>query len=226
MQVELLKAGAKYLGKLAQKGLDISVRQDFDLIPEAAKSAGREYQLPTFQIDRVDHTRATTFWVFLNKGGVSVGSAAAIRQDLNGEPAGEFLKRTAKHQYPNPNGHTLLRVSEAMSTKMTGSLAYIGELAIAQQEKGDREALACFMRLVQILALSEWNVDWTYAFVPQRHLNANLDKVYGFTQRIPHAQSWGEPVPEKRANSEWWVGAPRAELVELFKAEALLEDIL
>ncbi len=226
MQVDLLKAGAKYLTMLGEKGLDISVRQDFDSIPDAARAAGRDYQLPTFQIDRTDHTRASTFWVFLNHGDVSVGSAAAIRQDLKGENVADYLMRTARHQYPNPSGAAISRVSEALSDKMTGSLAYIGELAIAQQAKGDRVALACFMRLVQILAISEWDIDWTYAFIPHRHLNANLDKLYGFTQRLPAAQSWVEPVPEKRSSTEWWVGAPRAELIEFLRADARLENIL
>ncbi len=226
MQVDLLKAGAKYLGLLGEKGLDISVCQDFESIPEAARAAGRDYQLPTFQIDRADHTRGSTFWVFLNKGGESIGSAAAIRQDLKGESIGEYLTRTNKNQFPREDGHTIQRVSDALSAKMSGSLAYIGELAIAQKAKGDRRSLACFMRLVQILALSEWDVDWTYAFIPHRHLKTNLDQLYGFTQRLPNAQTWAEPAPAKRASSEWWVGAPKAELMEFFAAEVRSSDIL
>lgn len=226
MQVDVLKAGAKYLSMLAKKEMDILVSQDFEGIPEAAKAAGRDYQLPTFRIERADHTRGSTFWVFLSKEGENVGSAAAIRQELKGERAGDFLARTAKHQYPNGTGQTVSRVSDVLSEKMTGSLAYIGELAIARKAKGDREALACFMRLVQILAISEWDVDWTYAFIPHRHMRANLDQLYGFTQRIPNAQTWVEPAPEKRASSEWWVGAPKAELLELFSAEVRSPDIL
>jgi hypothetical protein len=162
--------------------------------------------------------------MFLQYDGREIASAAAMLQDLSGESAASYLARTAKRQYQSGTGEALVNVSQALDRKMSGRLCYVGELAAA--EKGDRVRLACFMRLVQLAALIRWQADWHYAFVPSRHVNANLDKLYGVTQRIPRAQVWVEPEPEKRASSEWWVGAPREELLEFFHAELHQSEIL
>lgn len=226
MSIELLKVSAKYLGFLTELGCDVVVTQDFEAVPGLAEQAGRSYQLPTFSVDRVDHTRGSCFWVLLYQDGRLIASVAAMLQALGCEPVGDFLRRTARHQFPNKSGEAISAVSQSISEKMSGDIVYIGELAVLEGERGNRSRLACFMRLVQVLSLMKWDCDWTYAFIPHRHLNANLDKLYGFVQRVPSAQTWVEPVPDKRSNMEWWVGASKSDLFAFFEAELSLDDIL
>jgi len=225
-KLDLIKVASKYLEFLNQCGLEVVVEQDFEAVPTLATGTGRHYQLPTFDVTRVDHTHRSAFWLFLKRDDAFIGSAAAILQDLGGENASSFLRRVAKNQYPNPNGPAVSRVAAPLDQKMRGRLAYIGELSFADSDRGSRSTLSAFMRLLQVLALLEWDVDWTYAFIPNRHVNVQLQKLYGFTQFLPNAQHWIDPVPEKRSSSEWWVGAPRDELLWLFNCELKLADIL
>ncbi|MFY0619303.1 MAG: hypothetical protein JXQ88_17660 [Shimia sp.] len=199
---------------------------DFPSIPEIAKETGRGYQLPTFDVARVDHTQRSTFWLFLLKDGQRIGGVAATLQDIGDECASNYLRRVADSQYPNPNGSTLTSVSPIISADMKGKLGYIGELAVHPEHQGDRQSLAAFMRLVQVLALLEWDVDWTYGFIPDRHLKAVLSKQYGFCRFVPLAQTWREPVPEKRSSNEWWVAANKKELLWFFEAECRCANIL
>jgi hypothetical protein len=225
-KLDLIKVASKYLEYLDSQGLEVEAVQDFEAVPTLVQSTGRHYQLPAFDIRRVDHTRRSTFWLFAKRGDVTIGGAAAMLQDLGDEDAGLFLQRIATGQYPNPNGPAISRIAPPIGQKMSGRIAYIGELSFADNSRGSRQTLSAFMRLLQVLDLLEWDVDWTYAFIPDRHVNAQLHKVYGFTQILPNAQTWNVPVPEKRSSEEWWVGAPRSELIWLFNCALGRSDIL
>lgn len=225
-KLDLTKAASKYLAYLDGCGLEVEVTTDFEDVPRRALETDRNYQLPTFDIKRVDHTQGSTFWLFLKRGDQTIAGAAAMLQELGSESSGAFLTRTAKNQYPNPSGVTIRSIAGPVDKKMHGRLAYIGELSFKEESRGSRKTLSAFMRLLQVLTLLEWDVDWTYAFIPDRHANANLHRLYGFTQMLPNAQDWVEPAPEKRSSSEWWVGSPRDELIWMFKCEARLGNIL
>lgn len=229
MQVDLIRTGAKYLAELERQGLQFEVSQDFGRIPKMVEQTGRDYQLPTFCVTRNDHTRGRVFWAFLKdqRSERYIATVAALLQDIGEEPFDEYLHRLANSQYPARSGSTLAHVSTPMVEKIGGNLVYVGELQVAKSHQGRRNLVASFMRLVQILALMEWpQLDWIYAFVQHRHVKTGKDKDFGFLQRLPKAQTWHDPVPEKRASSEWWVGSPRNELLAFFEAEARSADFL
>ena len=223
---DLVKAASKYLNFLSDAGLELEVSTDFENVPTNVRQFGRNHQLPTFAIDRVDHTQGSAFWLFLNEGDERIGGAAAILQDIGRENFGDFLTRVARHQYPMSSGDAVREVAAPLRDKVSGRLAYIGELAIRSDRRGDRKRLSAFMRFLQALILLEWDVDWTYAFIPDRHMRARLDLVYGFTQSLPRAQLWHSPEPELRSSHEWWVGSPRSELEYLLKSELRHPEIL
>lgn len=225
-KLELMKVAAKYLRYLSERGYEVEVCRDFPGIPQAARETGRDYQLPTFDVLRTDHTGKTAFWLFLVSEGARIGGAAAILQDLGDECSADFLRRVADSQYPNENGSTLTEVAQPIGDLMSGRLAYIGELAFRREEQGQHSVLAAFMRLLQVLVLFEWDVDWSYAFIPDRHLRLALNRRYGFTRLLPDAQTWREPVPEKRSSGEWWVAATRKELMYFLGRELHRENIL
>lgn len=214
----LLQVGAKYLDFLADHGLQVSVTTDFETIPDLAKETGRNYQLPTFDIARVDHTEKSAFWIFLHSGDERIASAAALLQDLGSEDARSYLKRVARHQYPHPKGDPISEVAEPLG-EMAGRLAYIGELCIEKSYRGFPRVAGAFIRLLQLTAVAEWDVDWTYAFIPDRHMRAQLSKFYGFSRQVAFAQGWLEPTPNYRSPNEWWCASSRRELNWLFKKE-------
>ncbi len=225
-KLELVQVASKYLTHLSKKGFDVEVENDFPAVPVAARETGRDYQLPSFDVTRVDHTCKSAFWLFLMQGGERVGGVAVMLQDLGDERSTDYLRRVADSQYPNPDGATLLNVAHPIGDQLQGRLAYFGELSFRKSHQGQHSVLSAFMRLLQALALLEWDVDWTYAFIPDRHLRVMLNRRYGFTRMLPCAQRWREPVPEKRSSTEWWVAAPRKELMWFFRAELGSTDIL
>ncbi len=210
---------ARYMAALSGAGYRVDACVDFERIGEIALLTGRDFQMPQFDTVRADLTAGRAFWLFLRSGGEVVGGAAAQLQDLGHEPLDRFLIRTADNQFPRQGGRTLRSVAAPLGA-ISGRVAYVGELRFATSHRGRREVLQNFMRMLQCMFVSEWRVDWSYAFIPDRHMRARLDLVYGFTRSIPAAQVWEEPVPEVRSSSEWFVGASREELDHLFESDA------
>lgn len=206
--------GARFLSGLHDHGYDFEVSQDFTETQRLAEVAGREFQMPTFDPSRVDYTQGHVAWFYLKKEDQLVGTMAVVFQPIKTETLSSFLQRTYSRQFPKPSGTTLSFVSPLLD-RITGDLIYIGELNIQPKHRGNRTVLSCFMRLVMYLCQIEWQPDWVYAFIPERHMRARLDLVYGFARSYPRALRWVEPEPEKRSSQEWFVGADRQELAAI-----------
>lgn len=209
--LERLSLGAKFLEEIERQGFSIKLVDDFEEVARLARAAGRDYQMPTFEIAKSHLTTTSAFWLFLYKDGEPLGTAATILQDLGEEPFDRFLKRTYAYQFPHPSGETILDVAKPVSEMVHGRLAYVGELTFHPSIRGRRSLLGAYAQLLQLTAFMEWDIDWLYAFIGDRHVRARLDLVYGFSVAIPHAQTWNQPEPEVRASSEWFVGANRAQ---------------
>ncbi|KIC35363.1 hypothetical protein [Leisingera sp. ANG-M7] len=225
--LDLGKTLSGYLQALSQAGLQVEMFTDFEKVPETALASGRQFQMPGFAIERADHTENSAFWLFLKDGDSYIGGAASMLQDLGRESLAEYLLRTSRHQFPNDAGGGVESVAEPLAREVRGRLAYVGELTFLPGHRGRRaERLAPFMRIFLILAIQKWDVDWIYAFIPDRHMQARLDLVYGFTRAIPRAQKWRDPEPEVRSSTEWFVGAPRLEMEHMLQSDLAGFDVL
>ncbi|KIC12846.1 hypothetical protein RA19_00075 [Leisingera sp. ANG-M1] len=225
--LDLGKTLAGHLQTLSQAGLQVEMFTDFEKVPETAAQTGRQFQMPGFAIERADHTRNSAFWLFLKDDGSYIGGAAAMLQDLGRETLADYLLRTSRHHFPNGAGGGVESVAEPLAREVSGRLAYIGELNFLPGYRGKRaERLEPFMRIFQVLAIQKWDVDWIYAFIPDRHMQARLDLVYGFSRAIPRAQKWRDPEPEVRSSSEWFVGSSRLEMEHMLQSDLAKFDIL
>lgn len=202
---------ASYLATLRDYGFTIEPVTRFEDVPELAARTGRNFQMPAFSPARADLTETSAFWLFLKLDGEYIGGAAAMLQDIGTERLDAFLRRTMNHHFPHDSGQTIADLGAPLA-EYSGKLAYIGELHFKAGYRGRREVLKCFMRLFHVLTLLEWNQDWVYAFVPERHMIARLDLLYGFARALQAAQIWTEPGPDLRASTEWFVAASRSEL--------------
>lgn len=209
--LDRLSFGSAFLQEIERQGFSIKFETDFDKVPALALRTGRTYQMPTFEIAKSHLTTASAFWLFLYKDDEPVGTAAVVLQDLGAEPFEIFLKRTYAHQFPHPSGTTILEVAPPVAEMISGRLAYVGELNFHPSIRGRRELLGAFAQLLQLTSFMEWDIDWIYAFIGDRHMRARLDLVYGFSVAIPHAQTWNPPDPDVRASSEWFVASNRSQ---------------
>lgn len=221
-----MRVGALYLAQLESAGYGFDVSTDFKSVPEVANLAGRSFQMPTFDPRRIDHTEGTAFWAFLTKDGQPVATVATLKQELGSERFDKFAMRTASAQFCQGERPAIEWIAPELTAMLQGSLAYIGELTVRKDHRGKRSVLKAFMRLVQSLILMEWPVDWTYAFIPSRHVEVGLAPLYGFVRSLPDPQHWVPSVTDLRASSEWFVGSTRGELNHLFLSDLRRNDIL
>lgn len=218
--LDILKLGGRYNDIIEEEGMVVEFFDDYEAVPEIARQTGRSFQMPGLSTTRNDHTQATAFWLFLKSGDEYIGGVAALLQDIGDERFDKFLKRTANNHFPNPSGPTIESIARPLANEVAGKLAYIGELHFKTKNRGQRKVLKAVMRMLQLLVVVKWDVDWIYAFIPNRHMEARLDLVYGFTRSIPDAQIWSDPVPELRSSSEWFVGTTRADLKHMISSGA------
>lgn len=220
----LLRAAAYYINRLAAKGVEVEYFCDFQKLPEVAREVDRAFQQPAFDVTRIDPTVDMAFWLFMVVDGKRIGGVAALKQVLGRESYESYIKRIFQGQYGVGVTPLVLEVAQPLNEKLSGTLAYIGELSVLRSHQNDRERQSLFLRLVQLLALLRWDVDWVYAFMDDRHVKARKDRVYGFTQMLQRPHVWSGVVPENRYKDEWWVGTPRSDLEHIFRAEVLSEE--
>ncbi len=223
---DYILASAEYISALKDKGFTVEQTTDFEAIPEIAKSAGRDFQMPGFNRQRADLTQGQAFWLFLKHDGEYVGSVAAQLQELGSESLGDYLKRTSKYQFPNEAGRALDFIAKPLFQEYTGRFAYMGELNIHRSKRGNRTVLRNYIRLLVSLAVTEWQVDWIYAFVAERHVMAQLNLAYGFARMLPAAQRWTDPEPNMRSSSEWFIASRRDEIDHMIETDLFLRDVL
>lgn len=195
----LIKKAAVHLGKLNEKGFDISTTDD----PEEAKSSMDRLQksdvTPMFSVPRNDFTKDEAIWVFLKKGGKIIGCSAARIYRLKGEAFSSFLSRTTLHQY-GLVAPVFDYVAKPLDEDIAGNVIYLGELQICDESRGDFAALTAFVRLLQALAAMRWNgeFDAMFAFLRREHMK--LARSYGFCTTYEGPLSWRE-LPSGRSNS-------------------------
>jgi hypothetical protein len=210
---------ARCLEEIKAKGYEIELSTDFETVENTAKKAGRRQIMPTFAIAPSHLTKESAFWLFLKKEGEPVAGVAAALQDLGRECLADFLKRTYRHQFPHPTGETILEVAEPLY-EVSGKVVYVGELARHDKDKGSRQVLKAFMRMLQLIIVAKWEFNTVYAFIPERHFEARLDRVYSFCTAVERAQVWNEPAPPARSSDEYFVGSTRTQLANSLRAEA------
>lgn len=219
---EYYLVAANYIATLRDYGFTIEPVTRFEDVPDLAARTGRSFQMPAFSIPRADLTENSAFWLFLKLEGEYIGGAAAMLQNIGSERLDSYLNRTMNHHFPHASGKTIADMAGPLS-EYSGKLAYIGELHFHKSYRGKREVLKSFMRLFHVLTLLEWNQDWIYAFIPERHMMVRLDLVYGFARTLEKAQIWSQPGPELRASCEWFVAASRSELDHMLRRDLQAE---
>lgn len=211
------QVAAKRLAELSAAGFEIEECTDFDAVERLSKAAGRERVMPTFAIAPTHFTERSGFWLFLKRDGKYVAGVAACLQDLGRERLSDYLVRTYRSQFPHSEGETILKVAEPIQ-EYTGRLVYVGELA--RSLKGDRAVLSAFMRVLQLIIVAKWDFEAVYAFIPQRHYDTRLDRLYSFNRTVERAQVWNEPAPNARSSGEYFIASTRVELANSISAEA------
>lgn len=218
-ELDRMAVAAARISMLRNSGYEVEMCTDFEEATKLSLLAGRKNVMPTFAVAPAHLTEGGAFWLFLKSNGEYVAVVAAIFQPLGRENLADFLRRSYRNQFPHPSGETILKVAEPIY-EISGNLVYIGELARREGFKGRRQELAAFMKVLQILIAQKWDFDATYAFIPERHYEARLDRVYSFNETVEHPMTWSEPPPFARSNDEYFLTSTRSQVAHSILIEA------
>ncbi|UWQ30222.1 hypothetical protein [Leisingera sp. M523] len=199
---------ARHLQDIQNLGFDVEAVDDFTAVKQRVRSTGRNRVNPMMDVDRLDFTRKSAFWIFLQKDGVDIGSAGVKCEDLDDESFESYIRRTSRSQYAG-SADLIEAVAPPLSSALAGKLIYIGELEFSSGAKGRRGLLPAFVGYLKALSALKWSdFDWMYAFIPEEHVS--LARHYEFSFHVPRAVTWKSPPPPGRLDSHYVIGLDRA----------------
>lgn len=198
---------AHNVSKLEALGYQIDAVDNFSEIAERVRGTGRVSQTPMMDINRLDFTKNSAFWLFLRKGERDVGAIGAKFVDLGDEEFESYLRRTSQAQYGS-RSDLISSVAPPLKSALKGRLIYIGELEFERKARGGLDVLEAFIGAMKGLCALQWrDFDWMYAYIPEEHLK--LERYYHFSMKIPHAITWKNPPPPGRLNSHYLIAEDR-----------------
>lgn len=196
-----------HLQRIQNLGFDVEPVDDFTSIKRRVRNVGRSHENPMMDVDRLDFTQRTAFWLFLTLDGRDVGSVGVKCEDLVDEKFDLYLRRTSRAQY-GVFEDPIEEVAAPVRASLGGQMIYIGELEFHPEVRGRRGLLPSFIGYLKALSALKWaDFDWMYAFIPERHLL--LAHHYEFSMHIPRAITWKAPPPPGRLNSHYLIGLDR-----------------
>ncbi len=211
----MIRYGAPLVSALEEAGMVPVVSQDFEEIEQREAEMGKNFSHPMMDPLRNDFVRGEAFWLFLEKEGRTKAGLAAKLVDLSAESIEAYLRRTSRGQYGREVDP--IRSIDPMVSMVSGRCVYVGELLVVPQVHGNIKVLTRMARLMQLLALAEWDFHWMYGFVTDEHIK--LNRLYGFSLVVRDALTWNSPTPVGRENTHALVGSMRRQLELLVRQE-------
>mgnify|MGYP001801901451 CR=1 FL=1 len=152
---ELMHArlAAECLKVLDQSGYDVEQCIIDAKCEERMRAMGKPYVTPSLSPTMNDFTAQSAFWLFLQLDGLDVAGVGVKYQDVAKENVAEFWERTISRQYPPSGKSTTVSVDikDAIS-EFAGRLIYMGDLYVRDGQRGSRNTLTIFVRLLHLFA--------------------------------------------------------------------------
>jgi hypothetical protein len=179
------------LGELEAIGFQVDAFGQFSELDAFLNGIGKLSVTPKMAPSHNDFTLGNCCWFVLSKGGECWAVVGALFQDLGSEALSDFLLRSTNRQYGTPAIPVVVSdVAGAGVLNVSGRTAYLGELFVPDNRRGDRRALRYFMLLVQALVALEWRIDHIYALFRKRDVLARMPYLYGFSDYVPAIMTW------------------------------------
>lgn len=214
-----LEKAATHYQSLTAAGYSVDPVNRFEDVEELCAKIGKTSQTPMFSISRLDFTREEAFWLYLHKDGEPIGCAAAKVIRLQDEAFESYLRRTSRKQYERDDD-PIKSVAQPVVERIGGTLIYLGELHIKENNRGDMRALKDFVWILKFLAADKWReFDWMYAFIADEH--RKISKLYNFNYEVESAIHWSDPEPPGRLSTHWFMANSRIDWEHMCKINQL-----
>lgn len=217
-----LKFAALCIDQLAANGVSVDEVTDRREMSRVIEAVGKPYVTPMLSLFRNAFTD-DGFWLVGYKDGSPVFAGGARSERLSGRPAADYLEHLISAAYGEAWTGSASLIPE-VSARLTGSLAYFGDLFVSPKFRGNRSNLRYFTGLGHALVQEKWHPDHTYCFVRERDAMRGAHLMYGFTDVIQRPVTWIDP-PAPRSDTECIAYLSRTNFAGLIRSiEAISES--
>lgn len=212
-----LLASFGLLRELDASGFRVAFLDDPERIADVIADIGKPYVTDILNPSLNDFSRHTGRWMTLYQDQEPVVAGGFRIEDLGDEDVASFWRKVFRRHYGNGK-NTLGRISPILSERLSGRLAYFGDMYVADdfREFNPRMKRA-FADLAHIFVHGIWQPDWHYSFVRQRDAARGAMTLYGYTTVCEHPMDWLIDPPLPRSRGEVCVYTSRAEMLERIK---------
>ena len=208
--VALAKAAQICFQRLAQKQL--SVEQVFE--PRTMLKVIRELEKPytTHQLhpDLNDFSSTNAFWLNIlseaetgEDGKAKLVGTSGARCDIIRE--GEFtsfFEDQLKRLYGGSKNIPLKSTDHPPEfAEMQGTIVYLGDCFVLKEIRGAGFDKRFYTILLYITAMMQWDFDWLYLFITEKHARGGFASDYCLTTSYPTSLLWSE-APFYRSDSD------------------------
>lgn len=196
---------------LEANGLTVEQVGDFTTIEGIVRDVQKEYFTPVVSPNFNDLTASNAIWLVARRDGLPIIVGGARLEDLSSESVGTFWPRSLERLYSKGPGELIRSVNPLLAKKLSGRLAYFGDLHVKPKSRGILDCVRSFVTIGHVLVSLKWDPDFTYAFIHEKGISRSADFRYGFNHSVPNAMSWINP-PHPRSDKEWCCILSRDEL--------------
>lgn len=209
---------------LAQKGIRVEQVEDFDRIPYLMKQSKKTYLTPIVSPLNNCLTQGNCIWLVGWLGDQPAMIGGARLEDLGDETVASFWPRSLGRLYNRPQAELIENVSNDISHRLSGKLAYYGDLHVMPGMRGMLSNLRSFITIGHLAVSLKWNPDHIYAFLRENDVMRGAAARYGFLDVFPRPMAWKNP-PEPRSSNEWCGVLSRRKLPGMARATAGSVDL-
>ena len=208
--VALAKAAQICFQRLAQKQL--TVEQEFD--PRSMATIIRELEKPytTHQLhpDLNDFSSTNAFWLNIYHQGQPgpeaqlklVGTSGARCDRIREGEFVSFFEDQLKRLYGGAEAIPLKSTDHPPEfAEMRGTIVYLGDFFVLKEFRGAGFDKRFYTLLLYITAMMQWDFDWLYLFITEKHARNGYASDYCLTTSYPTSLLWTE-APSYRSDSD------------------------
>lgn len=207
--VERGKVFSRLEGYFQSQRMQVEELSDLREVGSLAEGAQKQYLSSYGSPYFNDFSDADVLWISVKQEGVPVFVGSARLETVRNESVSRYWSRVFERHH----NLTFSRVRPEVDEMLTGSLAYFGDLHVNPQRRGARKSLQAFLVMAHVLVSLKWDPDWSYCFVPERHVMLGNSALYGFTHSFCTPIHWDSPPVKPRTSSDWLLAAPRSSVL-------------
>lgn len=208
--VALAKAAQICFQRLAQKQLTVDQVFEPRAMIETIKALEKPYTTSQLHPDLNDFSSTNAFWLNIYSGadpgandlGKLVGTSGARCDRIREGEFPAFFEDQLKRLYGGTEMVPLKSTDHPPEfADMRGTIVYLGDFFVLKDFRGSGFDKRFYTLLLYITAMMQWDFDWLYLFITEKHARNGYASDYCLTTSYPTSLLWTE-APSYRSDSD------------------------